>query len=320
MNNNNKEEFKELVELTTERLGLIQPGVIEKDYYVTQALHAVSDIETDYFRLVFQGGTCLSKAHRLIERMSEDCDLRIQEKPESQELSKEAKRKQLREFRHELVAALKSKELIIPGDAVRTRNEGKFMCVNANYQSMYPSAKGLRPHLQMEFFLGEVKVDPQQLSTTTLIRQTLGNNVPHPEKIINCISVIETAAEKWVALTRRIATIKYRTHYRDPNLVRHLYDLYEIKQSGQFTEEVPELILKIVDDDRKQYKNHNNAYTDNPTREIKRALDELKSDKVWHENWEIFINTMVFKKDSPSYDSVLDNLLEISLAPLALLE
>src|SRR5437870_2342574 len=53
-------------------------AVVEKDYYVTQVIHALSDIQNEYFRLVFAGGTCLAKAHRIVDRMSEDIDFKIQ--------------------------------------------------------------------------------------------------------------------------------------------------------------------------------------------------------------------------------------------------
>jgi predicted nucleotidyltransferase component of viral defense system len=57
--------------------GLPSPALIEKDWYVVKALAAISAAATAPFRLVFGGGTCLSRAHRLIRRMSEDIDLKI---------------------------------------------------------------------------------------------------------------------------------------------------------------------------------------------------------------------------------------------------
>lgn len=49
--------------------------VIEKDYYVTQVIHALSNIENKYFRLVFCGGTCLAKAHKVVQRNIESLTL-----------------------------------------------------------------------------------------------------------------------------------------------------------------------------------------------------------------------------------------------------
>ncbi len=70
--------------------------VIEKDLYVTQAISIVSAISHDLYDLIFQGGTSLAKAHRIIERMSEDCDFRIRFKNPEKKISKELKRKGLR--------------------------------------------------------------------------------------------------------------------------------------------------------------------------------------------------------------------------------
>ncbi len=51
---------------------------VEKDYWVTRVLKRLS--ESDYREaVVFKGGTSLSKAHRLIERFSEDIDLALRE-------------------------------------------------------------------------------------------------------------------------------------------------------------------------------------------------------------------------------------------------
>ena len=52
----------------------IAPGLIEKDYWVTHALWALHDMGFDVW---FKGGTSLSKGFGLIERFSEDLDLKV---------------------------------------------------------------------------------------------------------------------------------------------------------------------------------------------------------------------------------------------------
>lgn len=69
---NNKNQ--QLIEEASLELG-ISKYAIEKDYYVTQAIAIATSIRNELFELVFQGGTCLAKAHRIIKRMSEDCVL-----------------------------------------------------------------------------------------------------------------------------------------------------------------------------------------------------------------------------------------------------
>ena len=73
----NQELFSELIVRTSEMLKM--PEIyIEKDYWVTYILYALSQMDADIQeKVVFKGGTSLSKAHRLIERFSEDIDLAV---------------------------------------------------------------------------------------------------------------------------------------------------------------------------------------------------------------------------------------------------
>ena len=91
----NNREIREQINAVNQTTGLSQ-FVIEKDLYVTQAISVVSNISDEFYDLVFQGGTSLAKAHRIIERMSEDCDFRIRFKDPEGKRSKESKRKALR--------------------------------------------------------------------------------------------------------------------------------------------------------------------------------------------------------------------------------
>ena len=54
---------------TAIQLGL-PTDFIRKDYFVTKAIRLLTSVQNDYFELVFQGGTSLSKGYRLINRLS----------------------------------------------------------------------------------------------------------------------------------------------------------------------------------------------------------------------------------------------------------
>lgn len=71
----NKKEFKELIQLTADFFN-IQPVYIEKDYWVTYVLKNLFNSEYKD-KIIFKGGTSLSKAYSLIERFSEDVDLQL---------------------------------------------------------------------------------------------------------------------------------------------------------------------------------------------------------------------------------------------------
>ena len=66
------EDFGALLVATADSRGLNEQFV-EKDYYVTEVLRIVAATYGD--RVIFKGGTSLSKGWQLIDRFSEDVDL-----------------------------------------------------------------------------------------------------------------------------------------------------------------------------------------------------------------------------------------------------
>ena len=71
-----RSDFADLLVTVSERLDL-NPALIEKDYWVTEALRVIA--ATHFDGVVFKGGTSLSKAWRLINRFSEDIDLLVRQ-------------------------------------------------------------------------------------------------------------------------------------------------------------------------------------------------------------------------------------------------
>ena len=68
-----KKLFRQAVEFTAQKMNI--PTIyVEKDYWVTYALHTIFHHEVGN-ETIFKGGTALSKCFNLIERFSEDIDL-----------------------------------------------------------------------------------------------------------------------------------------------------------------------------------------------------------------------------------------------------
>lgn len=59
-------------------IGLGNPAIVEKDYYVVQLLKHLSIIEFEHHQLVFTGGTALAKSDIKTYRMSEDIDIKLE--------------------------------------------------------------------------------------------------------------------------------------------------------------------------------------------------------------------------------------------------
>ncbi len=75
----------------------LRPAIIEKDYYVTEALRAVAGVAGD--KIIFKGGTSLSKGWNLIERFSEDIDIFLDPEAFAPPLGKNGIDRELRKLR-----------------------------------------------------------------------------------------------------------------------------------------------------------------------------------------------------------------------------
>jgi hypothetical protein len=64
----------------------LRPAIIEKDYFVTEALRIIANSYEN--RVIFKGGTSLSKGWNLIHRFSEDIDIFFDPTSDSRSLSK----------------------------------------------------------------------------------------------------------------------------------------------------------------------------------------------------------------------------------------
>lgn len=71
----NQPLFAQLLNFAANTLN-IRPEFIEKDYWITRALQRMSQ-NINAEKVVFKGGTSLSKAYRLTNRFSEDIDVAV---------------------------------------------------------------------------------------------------------------------------------------------------------------------------------------------------------------------------------------------------
>jgi hypothetical protein len=77
----NHPEFAELIRIVAHERGL-DPALVEKDYWIMHCLYGLQKLEMTF---ELKGGTSLSKGFQIIERFSEDIDIRI-EPPKDQDV------------------------------------------------------------------------------------------------------------------------------------------------------------------------------------------------------------------------------------------
>jgi hypothetical protein len=302
------DDFKELVEATYQ-LTNISTGLIEKDYYITDILHILSLIKNKYFNLVFAGGTCLAKAHKITKRMSEDIDFKLQ--PYTS-LPIKKQRKEFSNLREEIITEL-SKNFIC--EAKPTEGRNTHVKIHIQYPTLFPKDPNVRPYILLELTITEIKIQTFKLSVDTLIKSTLGNKVKSQDCALECVSIEETATEKWVALTRRIAeTTRYPFRKEDNSqaLVRHIYDLFIIIKENKLGHDFVSLAKEIINYDKIQFKDRHTEYFKNPISEIQYSLSLLKEEK-YKNSYAKFIESLVYSNTLiPNYEEALTLIEEIS--------
>ena len=284
---------------TQEYFKLPTPVLVEKDWYVVRALAAINAVEVRPFRLIFGGGTCLSRAHKLIQRMSEDIDLKIicEEKPRHADL---------KTLRNSITDALLNAGFQFDPENKEHRcsnNKSRHTLYRLPYTS---KLEGLRPEIKIETAVWPMRLSPVSCSVSSFWAEAFKK--PSEVPAIPCAALNEVIAEKFVALTRRYGECKI-TGLSDSTLVRHVYDLF-VTRSRYDRSEVCRLIGELMLQDAKEHGNRFPAYKQNPLEETLRSVGGLTTDDIAKANYSDFLRDMVYgeKPDFPTAVTVLNML------------
>jgi hypothetical protein len=263
-------------------------ALVEKDWFVIKALAAITAADKGPFQLVFQGGTALSRAHRVIERMSEDIDIKIvSEGPPP--------RPALRRLRENITGELlKAGFIFDPNNTnhLKSNYESRYTLYQLPYDPIAPGQGALRPTIQIETSVWPARRPSIELPVISFIAEAFKR--PPEVSTIACAAIVETAAEKFVALTRRAgAELAGAQRERDPTLVRHIYDLHAIRQHYD-SAAVAVLAREIMLADAATYGHQFPAYRDDPLAETLRAVSGIAADPGFAENYTTFQRDMVY--------------------------
>jgi len=225
--------FEELVQIVAGARG-ISPSLVEKDYWVTHTLWALHQGGLD---VRFKGGTSLSKGFGLIERFSEDLDLRIEPgtvtelAPVTNWKGEGAKATTARRAYFEKLATL----IEVPGATTKldvdSVDQKRWLGVEVRvgYPGQHLSGLGvMAPFVRLE--LGVARVTPAtQRDMSSFVHDhlaTIGQLASYADnrpRAVFCVRPLVTLIEKLDALHRRHAKGKEPASY-----VRHFEDAARI--------------------------------------------------------------------------------------------
>ncbi len=222
-------EFPDLLRIVSARRGL-GLGLVEKDYWVTHTLWA---LHQSGFEIWFKGGTSLSKGFGLIDRFSEDLDLKIEggraQLPDPGNWRSEGTRaiQERRAYFDALASAIR-----VPGASVTTEAVSSDPAQrNANFRVEYPGfhlaqlPTPMRPYVLLE--VGNARVAPSvEMGMTSFVHDhlaeigQLGAFTDNRPRNLRCVHPLVTLLEKIDALQRRAL----REDAEPATFVRHFED------------------------------------------------------------------------------------------------
>jgi predicted nucleotidyltransferase component of viral defense system len=279
----NNQLFQDAVIAAAQRFNI--PEIyIEKDYWVTVALHTIfhSAIADD---AVFKGGTALSKCHKLIERFSEDVDMVIlNNKGESGN-----------QLKNKLKAITDAVSKVMPEVEIEGVTNKKGMIRKTAHQYTKQKFSGtfgqVREQIIVEatwlgssepYITAEVSCYITEMMKAAnqdqLIEQY--NMQPFTVKVL---SKERTFCEKIMSLVRFSQTEK---PYVDlANKIRHIYDIHLMLKNAEVeaffnSEAFDNLLITVGKDDVVSFKNNNEWLQNHPAEAIAFSKSEDTWDKI----------------------------------------
>ncbi len=226
-------EFKDLLEILSKELS-IQPQLVEKDYWLMHCLYGLLSLK---FGIELKGGTSLSKGFQVVDRFSEDIDIKI-EPPLHLEVKagpnhdKDIHIESRRKFFDWLKANIK-----IPGiisverdtefDDDQMRNAG----IRLRYKSHYDPLPKLKVGILLE--VGFDRTAPNEkvtISSWTFDKATSAKVSIQDNRAIAvpCYSPQYTFVEKLQAISTKYRQQQEKGKTFPPNFLRHYYDVYRL--------------------------------------------------------------------------------------------
>lgn len=301
----------------------------EKDIHITELLKSLSEMQVHHnhfgdldvrngeatrhdagIQLVFAGGTCLSKAHGLIDRMSEDIDIKVLVAPTEKPLKKgRSDRIRLKALHDHIPVVLDNMGFPLleypDGANPRIRDAHRFYVIGAGYQSAYFELPSLRPELKLEL-IQRTPLLPLEKRQFGYLHENLAGLPPSLTLSMDCISVAETTAEKVLSLLRRCA-YKWDGHQTngdiDPALVRHVYDVDRIvKQLPDSLEAARSIFGRLVISDRDEFKGQNPEFDADPVAVLKRTLGAARVSADLRTRYAQTLTPLVYGSAPPTFE------------------
>ena len=242
--------FTQLLNFSANALN-IRPEFIEKDYWLTRALQRMAQ-NPNVEKVVFKGGTSLSKAYRLTNRFSEDIDIAV---IDADSFSGNQLKMLIKRLAKDMASELE--EIVIPNVTSKGSRFYKAIYQYQNLVGLTSSAvKTGQLLIEINTYANPYPYIKQEISSfladylTAINRQDLVEQYELKPFEINVLDKRRTIVEKLVSLVR--FSFEDDVVKSVASKIRHFYDLYYLAndkecrkylQSSEFQKDLSELLI-----------------------------------------------------------------------------
>ncbi len=291
-----KEIFEELIVAASNELG-IPTNIIEKDYYVTIILKALSEKISD---MVFKGGTSLTKCYHILDRFSEDIDLSYT--AESGIPGDSRKRK----LKKAVVSAMNEFDFkIVNLDMTRSRRD--YNCYRAIYPSIYGQSNILKTEVVVETYVALLPFPTIKCKVDNYIYRFLDkiNRIDLAERYDLMPFDITTQTIERTLVDKVFAICDYYLQGKIENHSRHLYDIYKILNVLNDTEQLTNLIPEV----RAVRSRLSICPSANDGVSVTNILNEIIKNQVYRNDYDNITMGLLFIPEN--YDTVIQGIKQI---------
>ncbi len=238
MLHNDIDLFRDTIVKVAQEKG-INESLIEKDYYVTIILNALAKRIDG---IVFKGGTCLSKCHKIIKRFSEDIDLTLDLTHFTQS-NKRNSNKQIVEVCDNLGFN------IVNRDQVINHSHGNYNKYEIEYPALFKDNM-VKQNVQIEMVYIQKAYPDEIKSAISYIGEWFINN--GKDNLLLELGIqpfdikVQTLGRTFI--DKVFAVCDYYLRNDSKRNSRHIYDLYKLYDSIAFNDSFKKLINNVRED------------------------------------------------------------------------
>lgn len=209
----------------------LREDIIEKDYYVTEALRLIAIAAGD--KVIFKGGTSLSKGWNLIQRFSEDIDLFLDPLAFQPTLGKKGKDRELKKLR-DAVAEHPALSLLPESKTIGGYRRSDYFA----YRQRFGSVGGLAPRLLLESGTASGREPTSEVQLESYLAKYLKatgvslNAEDESPFSLRLLHFRRTFVEKMFAIHAKVELLK-RDGRPIGSYARHYYDLFQLSNESE---------------------------------------------------------------------------------------